>query len=150
MTDDLQGHRHTPFVEDDASQRGVEPVHVGMAVFDVHTLRGIVGDDPAVLVEIVAYFDSVAGGLRGDLLRAAAAADAREASRIAHSLKSSARSVGALQLGERCAALEAFGIAGGGPGGPLPGRVAGVVEALDAALAAMRDWLGLQAHAAQG
>ncbi|GGK07737.1 Hpt domain-containing protein [Luteimonas terricola] len=116
------------------------------SAFDVRVLRDIVGDEPALLLEIVAYFDTVATGMRAGLLRAAADADAGGAAMLAHSLKSSARSVGALPLGVLCAELEEHGEAGRSDMvAPLVGDV---VDAIDAALAAMRCWRGAQAPAA--
>jgi len=107
-------------------------------VFDEGVLRGLVGDDLALRLEILACFDGVATGTRDALLRAARAGDAGEASMLGHSLKSAARSVGALRLGTFCARLEAEAQSPQGEGlGPL---VEQVVDALDAALAAMRAW----------
>ena len=120
--------------------------HEGVAVsqvFDVTALREIVGDEPGVMLEIVAYFDTVAMEIRAELLRAAEAGDGTGAVMLAHRLKSSARSVGALPLSEVCDALESDGADGAGE--PLERRVAAVVDALDAALAAMRDWRGSRA-----
>ena len=120
---------------------GLEPA------FDVRALSDIVGDEPAVMLEIVAYFDTVATRMRAGLLRAAADADAAAAAMLAHSLKSSSRSVGAIPLGALCAQLEAHGEAGRSEMiAPLVGEV---VDAMDAALAAMRCWRGAQALATQ-
>lgn len=117
--------------------RRVGPLAPGEA-FDVQALCDIVGDEPAVMVEIVACFEEVAVGTRARLLRAAANGDAAEAAMLAHTLKSSSRSVGALPLGALCALLEAEG--GAGRVGRAVALVAEVVEALDVALAAMRRW----------
>ncbi|MEN1940234.1 response regulator [Luteimonas sp. MJ246] len=119
------------------------------AVFDVHALREIVGDEPSVMVEIVAYFDTVATGIRAELLRAAASGDAAEAVMLAHRLKSSSRSVGALPLGRLCAVLEDEGATATGSTGSLVSMVADVVDALDAALHAMRGWRGAGPAAAE-
>jgi len=75
----------------------------------VGVLREFVGDEPAVLLELVDCFETVATGLRAGLLRAGADSDADGAAMLAHSLKSSSRSVGALPLGASCARLEAHG-----------------------------------------
>lgn len=106
--------------------------------FDVRALREIVGDEPALMVEIVAYFDTVAADIRDGLLRAAAAGDVAAAGMLAHRLKSSARSVGALPLGLVCAGLEEHVDAG--RSGDVAPLVEQVVQALDAALAAMGRW----------
>lgn len=123
-----------------AAGGGGHPTDVAPRVFDVNALRGIVGDEPEVMVEIVAYFDTVAMEIRAEMLRAAGAGDGVDAVMLAHRLKSSARSVGALPLGELCEALENNGSRGTGE--PLAQRIASVVDALDAALAAMRQWRG--------
>lgn len=131
--------------------RGVPPAGATpapVAVFDVHALREIVGDEPLVMVEIVAYFDTVATGIRAELLRAAANGDAGEAVMLAHRLKSSSRSVGALPLGRLCAMLEEQGGAAGSSEA-LAAMVSEVVGALDAALAAMRVWRGAQPAAGE-
>jgi HPt (histidine-containing phosphotransfer) domain-containing protein len=107
-------------------------------VFDAGALRGLVGDEPALMLQILVCFDEVATGLREGLLRAGRAGDAGEAGLLGHSLKSSARAVGAFPLATLCARLEAGAEAGRGDDiGPLVGEV---VDALDAALAAMRAW----------
>lgn len=108
------------------------------AEFDAGALRELVGDEPALVLEILAYFDEVASGMRADLLVAAAAGDAAGAGMLAHRLKSSARSVGATRLGLLCARLEERAAAAQGE--DLAALVDNVVQALDAALVAMRRW----------
>lgn len=108
------------------------------AEFDAGALAELVGDEPALALEILAYFDEVATGIRSELLQAAGAGDATEAGMLAHRLKSSARSVGAAPLGQVCARLEEDVEAGRGD--LVAARVLEVVDALDAALAAMRRW----------
>ena len=115
---------------------GARPVDA--AEFDVRALEELVGDEPALVLEILAYFDEVAAGIRGELLQAAGAGDAAEAGMLAHRLKSSARSVGAVRLGQVCGRLEEDVDAGRGDF--VAARVVDVVDALDAALAAMRRW----------
>ena len=115
-------------------------------VFDVRVLREISGDEPQAMVELVECFDEVAIGIRAGLLQAAADADAGQAAMLAHSLKSSSRALGALELGDLCALLEAD--CGSGRSDCIGPGVAGVVAALDAALGAMRGWRAEQAHIA--
>lgn len=126
--------------------RAAETEAAPAPVFDVRALRDIVGDEPAVMLEIVAYFDAVATGIRADLLRAALAADAGAAGMLAHRLKSSSRSVGAMPLGTLCGVLEEHAEAGRGD--MVAPLVQQVVDALDAALDAMRRWRGAQAAGA--
>lgn len=106
--------------------------------FDVRALRELVGDEPGLVLEIVGYFDEVASGIRGELLQAGCTGEVSAAGMLAHRLKSSARSVGAVRLAEVCGRLEEDAEAGRGDLAGL--RVVEVVDALDAALAAMRRW----------
>lgn len=137
----------TPGVQDGADVVAATAAAPGGPDFDAAALRELVGDEPALLVEIVEYFGTVAADMRAELLAAAAAADGTAAVELAHRLKSSARSVGAHPLGALCEALEAGG--GHQPPAVLQDQAAGVVAALDAALAAMGEWRGRQAAPAQ-
>ena len=76
---------------------------------DVNVLKALVGDDPAILNEFLHDFSVSAQAIAAELLAACAAGDAAQVGTLAHKLKSSARSVGALALGELCAELEAAG-----------------------------------------
>ena len=77
----------------------------GTAV-DVAVLQGLVGDDPQVVREFLAAYRASARRLATELHAARAADDVRQIGAIAHQLKSSSRSVGALALGDLCAELE--------------------------------------------
>ena len=114
-------------------------------VFDAAVLLALVGDEMAPGLELLDCFDTVARGIREGLLRAAGAGDGGETAMLAHSLKSSARAVGALRLGMLCARLEAQ--AEGAGAEELAPMVARVVDAVDAALAAMRGWQHAQGAA---
>ncbi|WP_206956496.1 ATP-binding protein [Trinickia acidisoli] len=76
-------------------------------IVDINVLKGIVGDDDetvqALLVEYVECSAELAEQLRARL----ADGRAHEAAAIAHKLKSSSRSIGALPLGDLCAEIEA-------------------------------------------
>ena len=87
------------------------PTAMATAV-DIDVLRQLVGDDAEVLRELLAdYLASVCD--QAPALRSAiAAGDGHCAQAIAHRLKSSSRSVGALALGECCADLESAGQTG--------------------------------------
>jgi signal transduction histidine kinase/CheY-like chemotaxis protein/HPt (histidine-containing phosphotransfer) domain-containing protein len=82
------------------------------AVVDVKVLEGLVGDDPAVVLDFLQDFQRSAGVIAQALRAACAAADMSRISAQAHKLKSSACTVGALALGELCAQIEAAGKAG--------------------------------------
>ncbi len=75
-------------------------------VFDNGVLKVFVGDDPETIVELLNdYLESIKL-TRQQLTDALNQANASEATSIAHRLKSSSRSVGALRLGDWCAQLE--------------------------------------------
>lgn len=82
------------------------------AMLDIGILKVHVGDDPALPRDLLAHFLSTARSQATALRAASAAGDAREASAIAHKLKSSSRRVGALVLGDLCAEIEHRGCAG--------------------------------------
>ncbi|MEJ1959773.1 MAG: Hpt domain-containing protein [Nitrosomonadales bacterium] len=67
------------------------------------------GDDDATIREFLHYFRLSAAKITIELRAACAAGQATAAGALAHKLKSSARSVGALALGELCAAMEQAG-----------------------------------------
>jgi len=79
---------------------------------NVATLQALVGTDGAVVRELLQAFRLSAADLSNELSAALIARRSGEAAAVAHRLKSSARSMGALQLGELCAAIEAAGLAG--------------------------------------
>ena len=78
-----------------------------VSIVDIGVLKGIVGDDhetvQALLIEYVECSAELAEQLRAHLSEGRA----REAAAVAHKLKSSSRSIGALPLGELCAEIEA-------------------------------------------
>jgi two-component system, sensor histidine kinase and response regulator len=79
---------------------------------DVKVLEQLVGNDPAVIEEFLQDFRVSAAKIGTELRAAVVAADTARAGAAAHKLKSSARSVGALGLGELCAEMERLGKAG--------------------------------------
>jgi signal transduction histidine kinase/CheY-like chemotaxis protein/HPt (histidine-containing phosphotransfer) domain-containing protein len=76
------------------------------AAVDLAVLKGLVGNDEATVREFLTDYLDSARQLAGEMRTALAAGDARHAGAIAHKLKSSSRSVGALALGDLCAELE--------------------------------------------
>jgi HPt (histidine-containing phosphotransfer) domain-containing protein len=76
---------------------------------DVDVLRSLIGDDEALIGEFLHDFRVSAAKIGGQLRTASAAGQATVAGSLAHKLKSSARSVGALALGELCAEIEQAG-----------------------------------------
>ncbi|MDB6000764.1 MAG: sensory transduction histidine kinase, partial [Rhizobacter sp.] len=73
---------------------------------DSTVLQRLVGDDPATLRNLLAGYQASARRLAEDLRAARTADDLRRIADIAHKLKSSSRSVGALGLGDLYSALE--------------------------------------------
>ncbi|HJT51485.1 MAG TPA: PAS domain S-box protein [Nitrosospira sp.] len=84
----------------------------GTKQLDVHILEQLVGDDPAVISEFLRDFRVSSQKTAADLRAACEAGNAEKVGDIAHKLKSSSRSVGALPLGELCAQMEQAGRAG--------------------------------------
>jgi HPt (histidine-containing phosphotransfer) domain-containing protein len=79
---------------------------------DVNVLKALIGDDEATIREFLHEFRTSAEKIAVDLRTACATEQATAVSDLAHKLKSSARSVGALVLGELCAEMEKSGKAG--------------------------------------
>ncbi|MDO8436891.1 MAG: PAS domain S-box protein [Nitrosomonadaceae bacterium] len=79
---------------------------------DVHVLEALVGDDPAVISEFLQDFRASSAKIAVELRTAYQAGQTAAVGAAAHKLKSSARSVGALALGELCAQMEQAGKAG--------------------------------------
>lgn len=83
------------------------PQAATVSALDVSVLEGLVGDDPDVIRDFLRDFRASATAIGTQLAVANAAGDMSEVGDLAHKLKSSSRSVGALALSERCAELEA-------------------------------------------
>ncbi|MHB1053875.1 MAG: response regulator [Thiobacillus sp.] len=79
---------------------------------DVSVLAEQVGNDQAVIHELLQDFRVSAAKIAMELRASCAAGQTTAAGAAAHKLKSSARSVGALALGELCAEIEQAGNAG--------------------------------------
>ncbi len=73
---------------------------------DPGVLAGLVGDDPAAQQRILDIFRGSLPATAAELRNACKDGDARRAGAAAHKLKSSARSIGALRLGNLCTELE--------------------------------------------
>ena len=76
---------------------------------NVHILEQLVGNDPAMIKEMLQDFRTSAAKTTAELHAAYQAGQLTTVGSLAHKLKSSARSVGALALGERCAEIEQAG-----------------------------------------
>jgi two-component system, sensor histidine kinase and response regulator len=78
----------------------------------VSALEALVGTDPKLIQEFLREFAVNAARLAAELTHACMEGQSRTAAQVAHKLKSSSRAVGALQLSELVAAIEAAGNAG--------------------------------------
>jgi len=88
-----------------------QPAPVSLPV-DVNVLKKLVGDDEEIIRDFLHDFRISAAKIAVELRAACAAGQAAAAGALAHKLKSSARSVGALALGELCAEMEQAGKGG--------------------------------------
>jgi HPt (histidine-containing phosphotransfer) domain-containing protein len=104
------------------SMAGAEPAHAelvagavdehALAVWNPDTLTDLVGDNPAMHRRLLGRFLANAETQVAEITTGAAAKDTANLAGVAHTLKSAARSVGALRLGERCQSMETAGRAG--------------------------------------
>jgi HPt (histidine-containing phosphotransfer) domain-containing protein len=76
------------------------------APVDLGVLTALVGEDPSVIAELLQAFRESAAESRGDIQRSLKASLTQPAADAAHRLKSAARTVGALKLGDICAEIE--------------------------------------------
>jgi HPt (histidine-containing phosphotransfer) domain-containing protein len=72
----------------------------------VNVLKALVGDDAAIILDFLHDFRISAETIAAELRAASAAGNTALVAAAAHKLKSSARAVGALALGELCAEME--------------------------------------------
>ncbi|NMF89594.1 PAS domain S-box protein [Aromatoleum petrolei] len=78
-----------------------------LPILNVSVLTGLVGDDPAVVHEFLCDYRASVALLTADVRRTFVAGDMGAVAGSAHKLKSSSRTVGALELGELCNRIEA-------------------------------------------
>ena len=76
------------------------------ATVDISVLKEIVGDDMETVQALLVEYVECSAELARQLLAHLAQGRARDAGAIAHKLKSSSRSIGALPLGDLCADIE--------------------------------------------
>ncbi len=79
---------------------------------DLGVLKALVGDDPDVVQDFLRDFQASGAKTAAELKAACETGQAGQAGSLAHKLKSSARAVGALALGELCARMEQAGASG--------------------------------------
>jgi len=78
---------------------------------DLDVLSALVGNDAAVIEEVLTAFRESAALAGAEMTRSIAAGAAAAASDAAHKLKSAARAIGALRLGDLCERIEALATA---------------------------------------
>ena len=125
-------------------QAAVSPAPT-LAALDVSVLAALVGDDPAVIRDFLLDFRASATSIAAELAAACTAGDAAQAQALAHKLKSAARAVGALALGELCAEIEQAGRSGGTLA-PLLVRFEREMAAVEAYLDALEDKTARKKH----
>ena len=77
------------------------------AIVNINVLKDIVGDDMETVQALLMEYAECSADLADQLRAHLADGRAQEAAAIAHKLKSSSRSIGALPLGDLCAVIEA-------------------------------------------
>lgn len=107
--------RSSPASLEPAQKPRDQPASDILAIWDPHTLTGLVGDNPAMHKRLLGKFLLNATEQVATLAAAIAAGNTQAAAGVAHTLKSSARSVGALALGELCQGIETAGHKGDAP-----------------------------------
>ncbi len=96
---------HQPVEPTVALSRNIE----GPSRLDVAVLKALIGDEPEIINEFLCKFQVSANKAAAEIRAACLADQSRVVGAVAHRLKSSARSVGALTLGELCARMEEIG-----------------------------------------
>ena len=82
------------------------PVSEQLSVLDTGVLANLVGEDPALIEDILKDYQQSAQTLAAEIRAALAKGDMKTVGDCAHKLKSSSRAVGALALGEVCARMD--------------------------------------------
>jgi CheY-like chemotaxis protein len=94
--------------------RGTAPAASTVVAVHLGVLEALVGNDPAVIFDLLQGFQDSAANAAAALKAACGVGDMATTVEQAHRLKSSARTIGALALGARCEEIETAGKAGAG------------------------------------
>ena len=108
----------------------------GSGLIDIAVLQRLVGSDPAVINECLLSFRKTATKTSTELKAAYRAGETAQVGAAAHKLKSSARSVGAVSLGELCASMEDLCSA------KTNVELDAVIHRFEAEIAALDEYLG--------
>jgi signal transduction histidine kinase/CheY-like chemotaxis protein/HPt (histidine-containing phosphotransfer) domain-containing protein len=106
----------SPAVAAPAPQSPFAPAGTEQPVWDIAMLNRMVGDNPAIRQRFIGNFLQRGPEHVAQIRAAAEAGDTAAVGAQAHNFKSVSRTLGAMQLGELCLALELAGKAGDGPG----------------------------------
>lgn len=109
---------------------------------NVGVLQELVGEDQVVVDEILREFHAMLATIANDLYAACETGQCDRVRALAHKLKSSARSVGALQLGAWCEQIEQAGK--NGQTGMLNELLDGFEQELTAVESWLVHWLGIE------
>ena len=112
-----------------------KPATPAAAAVDVHVLEQLVGGDADTVEEMLSDFRASMNKMAAELHAACQAGQWETAGALAHKLKSSARSVGALALGDLCEQMERMGK------NKDAQALAAILPAFDEQLAAVEDFL---------
>ena len=113
----------------------IVPSDTAASPIDITILEGLIGRNPTVVHAFLQDFQANAADIGTDLRAAGASKDILKAGALAHKLKSAARAVGALALGELCAQIEDASSAG------LSNKLFEILPRWEAELAAVEDYL---------
>jgi len=105
-----------PAVNAAAAQAAVAAAPESAVVWDPQALGRLVGNNTVLQKQLLTKFLNNIHNHRSALDTARTHGDLQGLTGVAHTLKSAARTVGAMALGELCQALESAGRAGDGPG----------------------------------
>jgi CheY-like chemotaxis protein/two-component sensor histidine kinase len=95
-----------PFTGEHLPAQITEHVVEGLPVFDLAAVVGILGDDIALIKELTDQYINDVEGVFSEFENALLSLDAKQCKFLAHRLKSSSRSVGAMQLGKLFSDIE--------------------------------------------
>ena len=113
---------------------------VSSVPIEAGVLAGLIGDDEEAIGRILGVFGNSLPAAAAELHAACASRDAKRVLAAAHRLKSSARSTGALRLGDCCAELERAARADDG------GRFDGLLKRFESELAAVQAQLAQESR----
>lgn len=130
--------RHRPSTDDDGT------LPAGLDAQALERLRELDPTGSARLLErVFQAFETSAARLMPQLQASRAAADPAGIRHVAHTLKSSSASIGALALSQHCAQVEAMARDGQLDG--IDARVQALADEVENVLQAIREWTGAKA-----